>query len=222
MMMIYELQYTRKEALYKLRFIQSHSNDDDSLCRQLKSHWARLAERNELILCLSLRKDHSIVRSPDRSLVHRRIALSRVCLSRPHCTHTSQYTQNFFGVSEFGVRASRQASRVRSPCAFSDSSSPSPSPFRLINAISAWMERWFLFYLSLTGLGSVLIARPLESAFAAAAADKSIERKLNWTSLIYLFILFSISTHTTHTNCVQWLFIFNSSLYIKCACMCVY
>lgn len=43
------------------------------------------------------------------------------------------------------------------PCAFSDLSLllplPSPSPFRLINAISGWMERWFLFYLSLTGLG---------------------------------------------------------------------
>lgn len=155
---------------------------------------------------------------------------SLVCLSRPHCTHTSQSTQNFFGVSEFRGSESKQASKQ---CALAlrlfglvfafAIAIAFASPFRLINAISAWMERWFLFYLSLTGLGSVLIARPLESAFAAAAADKSIERKLNWASLIYLFILFSISTHTTHTHqlCAMIIYFQFKSVHKMCMYVCV-
>lgn len=156
---------------------------------------------------------------------------SLVCLSRPHCTHTSQSTQNFFGVSEFRggwEQASKQcalALRLFGLVFAFAIAIAFASPFRLINAISAWMERWFLFYLSLTGLGSVLIARPLESAFAAAAADKSIERKLNWASLIYLFILFPIFTHTTHPHtaqlCAMIIYFQFKSVHKMCMFVCV-
>lgn len=176
---------------------------DDSRCELLKSHWARFEEPNEATLWLCRRR--KIARSRSLALS---FSLSCAC---PLCTHSNALRTL---PREFGGDESSKA--VRLPCAFSDSSLLFSFAFRFINAISAWMERWFLFYLSLTGLGSVLIARPLESASAAAAADKSIERKQNFT---YLFLFF-LSPHThTHTNCVQWLFIFNWSLYIKCVYM---